>query len=64
MRTHRNSFVSSEKNNPVGMKPLSERDENTNLNTCSGLKSGIVGMKPLSERDENWMKINPPPGEA
>ena len=37
----------------VGMKPLSERDENhTNVTAC-GVKLIIVGMKPLSERDEN-----------
>ena len=37
----------------VGMKPLSERDENN----CSGNGTYhctyVVGMKPLSERDEN-----------
>jgi len=37
------------------MKPLSERDENSNL---ASLAVGIitsVGMKPLSERDENCL---------
>jgi len=38
----------------VGMKPLSERDENTE-NLSETIKSAChnVGMKPLSERDEN-----------
>jgi len=37
----------------VGMKPLSERDENHHHHLASLLKSLTVGMKPLSERDEN-----------
>jgi len=38
----------------VGMKPLSERDENIdNINGDSCVACGKVGMKPLSERDEN-----------
>jgi len=37
----------------VGMKPLSERDENEKLNPGDGLQLFCVGMKPLSERDEN-----------
>jgi len=37
----------------VGMKPLSERDENLlNISLKLPVPSG-VGMKPLSERDEN-----------
>ena len=38
----------------VGMKPLSERDENLpELIVCLNA-SNLVGMKPLSERDENY----------
>jgi len=38
----------------VGMKPLSERDENGNgTYHCTYVSGGYVGMKPLSERDEN-----------
>ncbi len=37
----------------VGMKPLSERDEN-NIGQCNAYGLAFyVGMKPLSERDEN-----------
>jgi len=39
----------------VGMKPLSERDENLVLiRTLTLLENKEVGMKPLSERDENF----------
>jgi len=41
----------------VGMKPLSERDENLSLKPRNLLDLTTVGMKPLSERDENL-----PPG--
>ena len=37
----------------VGMKPLSERDENKSLIKLILICLIIVGMKPLSERDEN-----------
>ena len=37
----------------VGMKPLSERDENLSYLTGGLVNSLFVGMKPLSERDEN-----------
>jgi len=37
----------------VGMKPLSERDENPSSSRRRHLVSYEVGMKPLSERDEN-----------
>jgi len=37
----------------VGMKPLSERDENLGNRANDGFSTIIVGMKPLSERDEN-----------
>ncbi len=40
----------------VGMKPLSERDENQELLRNCSLTLVSVGMKPLSERDENnWV---------
>jgi len=38
----------------VGMKPLSERDENTNKSPMKFQPVLCVGMKPLSERDENY----------
>jgi len=37
----------------VGMKPLSERDENCYFPENSSYDGECVGMKPLSERDEN-----------
>jgi len=37
----------------VGMKPLSERDENNSPTLCGTAPPLHVGMKPLSERDEN-----------
>jgi len=39
----------------VGMKPLSERDENSYSAPARMRLSSIVGMKPLSERDENLL---------
>jgi len=39
--------------NRVGMKPLSERDENSSLHVGTSNTNSTVGMKPLSERDEN-----------
>jgi len=43
----------------VGMKPLSERDENHSVPLKTQLKTPHVGMKPLSERDENpWISFN------
>jgi len=41
----------------VGMKPLSERDENTSFPEHSITTKTLVGMKPLSERDENTLSI-------
>jgi len=38
---------------PVGMKPLSERDENKKGKYYLPFRKYLVGMKPLSERDEN-----------
>jgi len=40
----------------VGMKPLSERDENHVLRRKLPYTHLHVGMKPLSERDENLVK--------
>jgi len=37
----------------VGMKPLSERDENFAAIAFTIAEVFFVGMKPLSERDEN-----------
>jgi len=37
----------------VGMKPLSERDENSISSVSFKSHRNSVGMKPLSERDEN-----------
>gem|GEM_PF-2968251 len=37
----------------VGMKPLSERDENKEVPYLKVWDEMFVGMKPLSERDEN-----------
>ena len=37
------------------MKPLSERDENSNSLNKKLTSSLSVGMKPLSERDENYI---------
>ena len=48
--------------NAVGMKPLSERDENLKHSRKLYIPSGFVGMKPLSERDEN--KVQPEPRQA
>jgi len=41
----------------VGMKPLSERDENFLLHRFLSLQVLVVGMKPLSERDENFQAV-------
>jgi len=44
----------------VGMKPLSERDENLVLIAERNYEChSNVGMKPLSERDENYMGHGP-----
>jgi len=43
------------KKREVGMKPLSERDENSYSAPARMRLSSIVGMKPLSERDENLL---------
>jgi len=40
----------------VGMKPLSERDENFRSIARAWANHARVGMKPLSERDENRLK--------
>jgi len=53
MRTSLSPNLSYPFKTPVGMKPLSERDENFLLFYQAQLSGHIVGMKPLSERDEN-----------
>jgi len=45
--------------NIVGMKPLSERDENNLFKKLISTYSMSVGMKPLSERDENPKLVYP-----
>jgi len=40
------------------MKPLSERDENSQLWHLVQAPATFVGMKPLSERDENFLVIS------
>jgi len=57
MRTITHLAPLFEKTSVVGMKPLSERDENNNSVTSFLLSRAIVGMKPLSERDENSCKL-------
>jgi len=45
----------------VGMKPLSERDENlSSIREPLFILPDVVGMKPLSERDENYYLKNVP----
>jgi len=46
-------FPEESSNTLVGMKPLSERDENLNMTMTAAMENTSVGMKPLSERDEN-----------
>ena len=53
MRTGLRPKPETEKSSGVGMKPLSERDENTPVSGLSLKPRNLVGMKPLSERDEN-----------
>ena len=54
MRTFNRYDLRSFNNATVGMKPLSERDENHEEEIGRILyQEVIVGMKPLSERDEN-----------
>ena len=57
MRTSNIGLIYYHHRSIVGMKPLSERDENVNWVTTGNIKKGrVVGMKPLSERDENSME--------
>jgi len=53
MRTPPKSTYSTWRGTTVGMKPLSERDENYLESNTTHTKIVVVGMKPLSERDEN-----------
>jgi len=57
----RTFYISVQFNNilqRVGMKPLSERDENTLAKSILLISIFTVGMKPLSERDENGLWLN------
>jgi len=54
MRTGIDQICLLHNHTPVGMKPLSERDENPNLARLTLTSLIKVGMKPLSERDENY----------
>jgi len=58
MRTTVQTAVLFENNSLVGMKPLSERDENLWHFDILPCLAWIVGMKPLSERDENSPVLN------
>jgi len=53
MRTSEFGYKQYKGGGPVGMKPLSERDENSEFGYKQYKGGGPVGMKPLSERDEN-----------
>ena len=53
MRTNNSASLRLSKNFIVGMKPLSERDENFAAIAFTIAEVFFVGMKPLSERDEN-----------
>ncbi len=54
MRTKPVENAMDKLNDTVGMKPLSERDENSTAWVhVNPKRSKTVGMKPLSERDEN-----------
>ena len=53
MRTVELDWLAFQSRSKVGMKPLSERDENKILPPHYHVLDALVGMKPLSERDEN-----------
>ncbi len=53
MRTNLILLAFNEATIKVGMKPLSERDENSLIAAPVFGATKSVGMKPLSERDEN-----------
>jgi len=53
MRTYYSETLHRHNRYVVGMKPLSERDENLHDKRGPGKIRRLVGMKPLSERDEN-----------
>jgi len=55
MRTRNPQNLRINANCVVGMKPLSERDENNLFNLFKNFNNSTVGMKPLSERDENFV---------
>ncbi len=56
MRTFRKYLLRNPQNLRVGMKPLSERDENQLRFIETPKERFGVGMKPLSERDENHQR--------
>jgi len=57
MRTAISGSPSQDITSFVGMKPLSERDENSSsVRDATHALASRVGMKPLSERDENIKK--------
>jgi len=58
MRTGIDQIFLAHNHTPVGMKPLSERDENLAEFHQVPTKNSWVGMKPLSERDENQYPKN------
>jgi len=61
MRTSPNEPVTGIVPKLVGMKPLSERDENSgHLYRNTPNYCVQVGMKPLSERDENVASLSAP----
>jgi len=65
MRTMSQSQVLLLKCSLVGMKPLSERDENCAWSPQFHFLTGFfVGMKPLSERDENRQFYPPTHGDV
>jgi len=53
MRTNHEIWIDCYRVWLVGMKPLSERDENQKIKRDGCYPVPGVGMKPLSERDEN-----------
>ena len=53
MRTDVLTKIKPQSYKRVGMKPLSERDENLITVLALPTRLILVGMKPLSERDEN-----------
>jgi len=57
MRTSGCRYYNIRPESSVGMKPLSERDENLIFFLETSITEDSVGMKPLSERDENQTAV-------